>query len=155
VEDDEVASIRRMAGDYHVVQAILWARAARRRLDEVVNRTETDPEELVDRYGELLQGVVALESAVVAAEHAVLDHTPNLPMPGLPTRRQRAAIKALRHVAAHEETAIHEPGLFLFRIEGDSVVVRRGGRKHTLAFDEWRQIVDDLERWARTTAQTV
>ena len=40
-------------------------------------------------------------------------------------------------------------------IEGDSVVVRRGGRKHRLAFDEWRQIVDDLERWARTTAQTV
>jgi hypothetical protein len=155
VDDGEVASIRRMAGDYHVIQTILWARAARRRLDEVIARTERDPDELVDRYGELLQGVLALESALIAAEHAVLDHAPNLPKPRLPTRRQRAAIKNLRHVAAHEETAIHEQDLFLIRIEGNSVVVRRGGRKHTLAFEEWRLIVDELELWARTTAQAV
>jgi hypothetical protein len=152
---DEDDSLRRMVGDYHVSQTIMWARASRRRLLEVRSRAEGSPDEVVDRYGELLLGLVSLESAVTAARHAVADHAPNLPKPSLPTQRHRHAISALRHIAAHEEEAIHEQGYFLIQIRGDAVVGSRGGRKYTLTFDEWLGIVEELETWSRTTAQTV
>lgn len=132
-------------------QAVLWARASRRRLDAAAEAPtqELTALALVDQVGDWLHGLQALHSSL-AAVRALTHDDPNVGTPMDVGRLDdlRRRVRDLRAVAASEMKRIGEPGAFLVRREGDGLVARTPGGIVTLTFDEWRDAVDLIEGWA-------
>ncbi len=132
-------------------QAVLWARASRRRLVAVADAPirELTGQELVDQVGDWLQGLQALHSSLAAVRSLIhIDANVGTPMDVARLDDLRRRVRDVRAVTASEMKRIGAPGAFLVRREGDRLVARVPAGSVALTFAEWGDALDLIESWA-------
>lgn len=131
-------------------QAVLWARTSRRRLLAAEAMDDArHPALALERYGEWLQGLQALHSALAAARSLMHgDPLAGAPLDPAELASLHVGVAAIRRLAAVEVKRLPEPASLALHLEGGELVARDGVREARLSLDAWRRAVDAIEAWA-------
>ncbi len=131
-------------------QALLWARASERRLAAAIameDRGARAPG--LDRYGEWLQGLQALHSAI-AAVRSVMHRRPTTSSPLDPDGLDDLHVRVgeVRRIAATGVKRLGEAAEGPLRPSARALVAVDALREVRITFEEWQGSLDAIETWA-------
>jgi hypothetical protein len=142
MDDDRVSNDAR--------QALLWARASGRRLAAATAMDDRDGEaHALDRYGEWLQGLQALHSAI-AAVRSVRHRRPSTPPPVEPDvlADLHERVGEVRRIAATGVKRLGDAPAAPLRPSDRALVAVDARREIRITFAEWQGALDAIETWA-------